>query len=223
VSEAALWAWGEHGRPFAMFMIERHANSGDGGDSQAWGFELISLANEPLVVEGSNGVRARNAIDADGSKPVLSGEIHWTPKPPGLIFRDVPDAPPAGQTEQTRLLQMQDIIGRFSAVAHPTGEPSELRLMPQPVDRYSDAEAGQIDGAIFFFAIGTNPEVMVVLEAQGPTADKASWRYAVAPATVAPFEVAIDGKEVEARPYHSNQHNTPSGSYFVVQMPRLNP
>jgi hypothetical protein len=64
---------------------------------------------------------------------------------------------------------------------------------------------------------------MVVLEAEGPTPDKASWRYAVAPATAAPFEVAIDGKEVEARPYHNDKHNRPSASYFVVQMQRLKP
>jgi hypothetical protein len=118
---------------------------------------------------------------------------------------------------------MKDLIRRFSGVAHPTPQPTALRQMPHPIDRYSDAEAGQIDGAIFLFSIGTNPEVMVLLEAQGPSLDKAIWRYPVAPVNVAPFEVAIDHKEVWKQPYHSERANTPNGSYFAVRMPRLKP
>ena len=181
------------------------------------------LANEPLEVAGSNELRAKVTTSAGNSKPVLSGGIHWAPQRAGLTFRDVPDAPPPAETAQVRLFQMKDLIRRFSAAAHPTGAPTALRLMPHPIDRYSDAAAEQLDGAIFLFTIGTNPEVIVLLEAQGPSLDKASWRYAVAPMTVAPFEVAIDHKEVWAEPYHSERKNTPSGSYFTVRLPRLKP
>jgi hypothetical protein len=223
ISAGAMWAWGERGRPYALLTMEISPDPGRGEDAQAWGIEFISLANGPLDVEASNEHRAKNASSADHSKPVLSGSIHWTPKRPGLTFRDVPDAPPVARTEQARLFQMKDLIRRFSGVAHPTRQPTALRLMPHPLDRYSDAETGQIDGTIFFFSIGTNPEVMVLLEAQGPTLDKATWRYAVAPVTVAPFEVAIDRKEVWAQPYHSDRLNKPDGSYFTVRLPRLKP
>ena len=114
---------------------------------------------------------------------------------------------------------MNDLIKRFSAIVHP-GRPSELALLPEPIDRYSDAEAGQVDGAIFVLAAGTNPEVMVVLEAGGLIPEKASWRYAVVRATAAPFEVAIDGKQVFTDRYHSEDVNVPGGPYFVVGMPR---
>jgi hypothetical protein len=61
---------------------------------------------------------------------------------------------------------------------------------------------------------------MMVFEAQGHAPDEATWRYAIAPATAAPFEVSIDGKEVYSAPYHSEERNTPTGPYFVVGIPR---
>jgi hypothetical protein len=149
----------------------------------------------------------------------MNGEIHWSPTGPGFGFRDLPEAPPPAPTAETRLLQMNEMIKRFSAVAHPEAA-QDLRLLPDPVDRYSDAQAGQVDGAIFLLSIGDNPEVIILVEAQGQAADKATWRYAIAPATAAPFEVSIDGKKVWSAPYHSEERNTPTGSYFIVGIPR---
>jgi hypothetical protein len=223
IGESTLWAFGERGRPVALVTMEISADRVRGEDAQAWGFEFVSLANQSLVVDGNNERRSRNATRAGHSKPVLFGDIHWTPRSPGITFRDLRDAPPPAQTAQARLLQMRDLIRRFSAVAHPTRQPSALRLMPHPIDRYSNPEVEQIDGAIFFFSIGTNPEVMVLLEAQGPTVARATWRYAVAPLTVAPLEVAFDKTEVWSRGYHSERDNTPSGAYFTVRLPRLKP
>ncbi len=223
IRAAAIWAWGERGRPCALVTMELSADRGRGDDALKWGFEFILLANENIVVDASNEIRAARAANAGHSKPVLAGPIHWAPERPGITFRDVPESPRPGQTAQARLFQMKELIRRFSAVAHPTPQPTAIRLLPHPIDRYSDAAAEQIDGAIFFFSIGTNPEVMVLLEAQGPTLDRSSWRYAVAPVTVAPFEVAIDHKQVWAQPYHSEADNKPSGLYFTVRMPRLQP
>jgi hypothetical protein len=223
IGESTLWAFGERGRPIALVTMELSADPARGKDAQSWGLEFILLTNEALTVEGRNELRSRNAPKSGNSKPVLGGDIHWTPTPPGLAFRDVPDAPSPAPTAQSRLLQMKELVRRFSAVAHPTQQPSLLRLMPHPIDRYSDPEVGQIDGTIFFFSIGTNPEVMVLLEAQGPTVAKAAWRYAVAPLTVAPLEVAIDKRQVWSMGYHSEQVNTPSGSYYTVRYPRLKP
>jgi hypothetical protein len=221
--EGALWAWGERGRPYALLAMERNRDRDRGGDAETWGFELISLTDEPIAVEANNEVRARNARSAENARPVLGGAIHWAPTRPGLTFRDVPHAPPPAQTAQARLPQMQDLMKRFSAAVHSGRPPSSLRLVLDPIDRYADTMAGQVDGAIFVFAVGKNPEVIVLLEAQGPAVDKAAWCYAVAPATVAPFEISIDGKQVWTAPYHSDAENTAEAPYFAVGMPRVKP
>jgi hypothetical protein len=219
VSDAAIWAWGERGRPLALVLIERFGKPGSDDFRLTRGIELVSLANEPLELEGSDNVRARDAGTVADSKRLMTEEIHWKPKPPGLTFRDVPHAPRPAQTAPDRLVQLNDLAKRFSAVAHP-GRTSKLELLPEPADRYSDAKAGQIDGAIFLFAIGDNPEVIVLLEAQGPAPEQASWRYAIARGTAAPFEVAIDGEQVFTARYHSDKINSPNGSYYVVVMSR---
>jgi hypothetical protein len=65
-------------------------------------------------------------------------------------------------------------------------EKVNLRLLPQPVHRY--AEDGKVvDGAVFVFAHGTNPECCVLIEAYRD--DKGSrYRYAVAPMSIYKLE-----------------------------------
>ena len=146
MGEAALWAWGQRGRPYALLTMELYGGSDRGEAAERWGFEFIMLGDEPLEVEGSNHVRSMRSTNAGQSRPVLSDRIHWSPRGPGLTFRDMPDAPPPAQTAEARLVQMKDLIGRFSATAH--RRPIPLRQIEDPIDRYSNAGAGQVDGAI---------------------------------------------------------------------------
>ena len=99
---------------------------------------------------------------------MFQGNIRWAPRKPLLKFTDVPDAPLPGQTSMHRIVQMKNIIGAILPPSPIRETRPTLRPMPRPIDRYSDAAAGQADGAIFIFASGTNPEVMVLIEAQGP-------------------------------------------------------
>ena len=62
----------------------------------------------------------------------------------------------------------------------------DLRLLPQPAYRY--AEEGKIvDGAVFIFAHGTNPECCVLLEAY-QDGKGSRYRYAVAPMSIYKLE-----------------------------------
>jgi hypothetical protein len=223
LSEAAIWAWGERGRPYALVAIERYAKGYPGPLEEWWGLELISLTNERLELEATDEIRASDTRKAGGLKPVLGGAIHWTPERPGLKFQDVPGAARPAESAETRLLQMKDLIQRFSAVVRRDPQPGQLRLMPEPIARYSDAQSGQVDGAIFFFAIGTNPEVIVVLEAQGPSPGRASWQYAVARATVLPLEVALDDQNVWSAPHNMGPISTPRGKYYALRLARSKP
>jgi hypothetical protein len=67
-----------------------------------------------------------------------------------------------------------------AAILHPqTNAPTELRLMPQPLYRYPRDAAGAADGGLFALVQGTDPEVLVLVEAVGDRQD-ARWRFAVA-------------------------------------------
>jgi hypothetical protein len=47
--------------------------------------------------------------------------------------------------------------------------------MPQPVYRYAHADSGVIDGALFALAYGTNPEVLIQIEARSGDARNDRW------------------------------------------------
>src|SRR4029453_14636790 len=52
-------------------------------------------------------------------------------------------------------------------------ERCELRLLPQPVDRYTPSSEDRADGALFLFTFGTNPEAALFIESDGK-----AWSYA---------------------------------------------
>ena len=64
--------------------------------------------------------------------------------------------------------------------------------MSQPIHRYSNERV--IDGGVFSYAQGTNPEILLLLELV-KSDDDASWHYALARMTGYPVEVH-DGDEV---------------------------
>ena len=59
------------------------------------------------------------------------------------------------------------------------GEVSELRLLPQPLYRYEPKGGEVLDGSLFSFALGTDPEVLLLIEARR-IKDAWSWQYAIA-------------------------------------------
>ena len=114
--------------------------------------------------------------------------------PERLHPHDRPPPPPA-DSEAKRLVQMKNLVRRFTLTEQYSGETFELRLLPRPIYRYHDADAGLIDGALFNFAHGTNPEVVAVIECQkhGPAA---TWSYGFLPLAGAGVEANLGGKTV---------------------------
>jgi len=115
----------------------------------------------------------------------------WSPKEAGVEFKPVPSAAEPAKTAAARLLQMKDIATQFKATFTGWGKDNtdqeELRLLPTPVYRYELAKPNEpdgdlVDGALFAYVQGTDPEVILLLEAIG-TAKKAEWQYAFARAT----------------------------------------
>ena len=115
-------------------------------------------------------------------KPILAKKRDrtiWHSTKPGLEHRDVPDAPAPARSAATRLTQLRNIAREFRAVLVYGDQGTEdLRLLPQPLYRYSGDDATIKDGAVFAFATGTDPELILQIEAVAGDDDALRWRYA---------------------------------------------
>ena len=123
----------------------------------------------------------------------------WASTEPGFELRQVPSAPAPSQKDSVRLIQMRRLAERFEAheLAGATrGDRLQLRLLSRPLHRYSDPDAGLHDGAIFCFAYGTNPEVLLILESRSSTTSPARWEYGLARMSGGELYVSLDGREV---------------------------
>jgi hypothetical protein len=122
--------------------------------------EYHSLATEPLAAE-------------------FRGKEVWAPKAAGVKFTALGGVAPA-ETARQRLTQMKALAREFSAsMKDAEGEPYQLRLLTQPLYRYEPTDKRVLDGALFSFSLGTDPEVILLLEAR-PVKDAHQWQYAFA-------------------------------------------
>ena len=96
---------------------------------------------------------------------------------------------------------MKALARRFKAYEYfaPTKKAAieryELRLLPQPVLRFEDQKAGLVDGAIFFLAYGTNPEVALLIQADREGDAEPAWTYGLARMGRAELHVNLDDSE----------------------------
>jgi hypothetical protein len=130
-------------------------------------------------------------IASDDVSILRSDRPFWSPSEYICRFTDVPESPTPAATVSKRLAQMRKIAVDFSVVDHFGFETAQitkhgLRLLPQPVYRYS--EKGKIlDGALFVFALGTDPECNLLLEAYEDE-NGGHYRYAFAPMSIYELE-----------------------------------
>jgi hypothetical protein len=177
-ANAILVLWTHDGRPAAAASV----------------FALGQLCHEFVSLSRTAGLVAH-----DGD------ELVWSPSVAGVQFQEVADAPTPAESSVVRLRQMKGLVQRFSATL--TGWKSsefqreELRLLPQHLYRY-DIKAAKTthpelrDGAVFAFVQGTDPEVLLLLEAIAEGDGPPGWQYAFARATSGGLEAKCDGKLV---------------------------
>jgi len=175
IQDAALYIWLLDGRPVAAGSFLWQARAGRYHEFQ-------SLALEPLRAE-------RNA------------EVAWEPAQAGITFIAVPDAPHPADTSNKRLVQMQSLAERFrlEATKGPPfyGENSvyQFRLIRKPLLRYGDSKRVELEGAIFAFVQGTDPEVLLILENRAH-GKETGWEFALAQMTGWPVKGWYDELEV---------------------------
>ena len=182
--DGALFIWTLGGRPEVVGTIFTYRL----GDKINRKHEYHSLATGPLSAE-------------------FRGREVWAPSKAGVIFQTLGGAlPPAGNARQ-RLTQMKALARDFSAsMTEAEGQQYQLRLLSQPLIRYEPADKQIQDGALFSFSLGTDPEVLLLLESR-LRKGAYEWQFALARFHYIELKVAYQGKtvwEVPALPKIAN-------------------
>jgi hypothetical protein len=196
--EAIMVVWPHNGRPVAIASIYPWEGQ------MSHEFDLLS--------------REAKLIARDKDRVI------WSPKTAGVEFKDVPAAPKPAKTQAERLRQMKAIAERFKATM--TGwqgddaDREELRLLPRALYRYDlknakDADPNLLDGALFAYVQGTDPEVVLVLEAIG-TAKESVWQYAFVRATSGGLEVKL-GREAVWTAAKAPANRNPTLPHFTMR------
>ena len=141
-------------------------------------------------------------------QPVKAGETLFT-----LDRRELEIKAPAANTPAARLSQMKLITRDFSASeVYLDGTRIDLRLLPRPLLRYSDESQGIIDGALFAFANGTNPEILLVIESTKGTGSPSGWQYGAARMSSA--ELHLQFKDVEVWTIEGSRRESVDDPYY---------
>ncbi len=187
----ATFIWTHKGRPCVAMCIYPNVGTFD--------HEFQSLATDTLI--------------ADHDKSIV-----WSPLADGLEFTPI-ELPEnmSGSTPALRLRQMRHVARKFSAKVGPSPDKmKQLRMLTQPLYRYPKEDTRDvIDGAMFAFVQGTDPEVLLLVEAvQGDNDARLSWRYALARMTMVPLQVDYDNKRVWSKTW---ARGGPQMSYYTIK------
>jgi hypothetical protein len=191
----AVWKLGDEGRPRALLATElRRAVRGKPSIS----YEFTSLTATPFSLE--------------------SDDMDWSPKGSQFAFKPISKAQAPAATAPQRLRQLREIARRFAANQEMKEEKYELRLLSTPVDRYTPSKADRADGAIFFFVLGTNPEVVLLIESDGK-----GWSFAAGRMTGAQsVALTLDGATVwEGDTPRMSRDSSFAGDIIPIDIPGL--
>jgi len=195
--DGTVWLWYGDGRPLAILQLW---TQGDG--PAVWYLSPSSLSTGLVAAEGEGGWQ-------------------WTPTQAGVQFKPLPDAPAPAEKAPARLRQMKEFARRFTAHQFwdPNNQRTELRLLGQPIHRYTEPKQELLDGAVFAFCHDTDPEVILLIEAvqQGPAAR--TWRFGAARLASAELHLELDGRDVWQVPRAPGVVGDPSDPYWLFTRP----
>jgi len=194
--ESCTYLWTFHGRPAVVaciFSVHRP------GEPPRFCHAVHSILREPIEVE-------------------REGRRIWYPAASEIQFARVPGAPLAEPSTVGRLRQMRALATQFSATLikwrEDGSDREELRLLPQPIYRYESEDPEVLDGGVFAFVQGTDPEVLLLLEAVR-TASDVVWTYGFVRRTSGVLEARHRGKTVWAVPSASNRTDPTQPEIYV--------
>jgi hypothetical protein len=190
--DGAVYVWLDRGRPAVI------------GSIFAW------PRNDGLRVV----VHEMHAFTSAPMRAAYKGSDVWALEKPALEFKRASGAPAPAASAAQRLAQMRTLGREFTANSIDRDDREwELRLLAQPLYRYELKDHPElIDGAILAFVQGTDPEILLILEARRD-GDKSYWQYALARFSDFKLFVKFDGAEVWRVPNSTFGDN--KAPYFV--------
>jgi hypothetical protein len=186
--DGLVFLWTSRGRAEAVGTIF----SSTAGPMRGFTHEFHSLSMGTLYVD------RRGTHDAT-----------WTPRGPGIELVPIEGAPAPAATAAQRLGQIRALAREFSATTRDASNNRyTLRLLSQPLYRYESTDPEVLDGALFAFvtSAGTDPEVLLVIEARKPKGRATPiWYRALGRFTDLNLSVHYKGNEVFSAPHtHGN-------------------
>jgi hypothetical protein len=179
-TRGSLWGWGVTGRPVALLELWQ-----TGVNRTFWNCGLTNTSGGKL--------RAR-----------LRGTPWWLENDSDVELKEIPGAPVPAADSLQRQRQLKLLAQKFTA--HEFWDPNnsryELRRLERPVHTYRDETAGLLEGGMYIITNGTNPEIMVAVEARVQPGGKGApvWQFTVGRLSHGEIHVEYDGKEVFSGP-----------------------
>lgn len=169
----SVFLWTESGRPVLV--------------AAYWS---VSEPNQPGVRRLS---REWHSLTSDNLTVKRDSQTMWTSSEPGIEWKPLKNTPGPVGSRALRLTQMRKIARRLHAEIE-TSE-SELRLMPQPIYRYPE-NTSVVDGAVFAFVMGTDPELLAVIEARADAGGEKEWYLGFVHLTNVRVTAEFDGRPI---------------------------
>jgi len=193
--DGALWLWLDGQRPVAVLGMMYY-------ETGKWNYENVSLTDEALELKG---------------RPTWV----WEPKASPRTWRALEDAVP--EPPRQRQLALRALPRQLDVSEVRRGERFPLRLIGQPIYTYAVPDAGIIDAGLFVFSNGTNPEVLVQVEAR-QEGEKRRWHVAFARLTAAEATVKLADEELwKVGAIEVGQYDNHDGYYGTNELDRPEP
>jgi hypothetical protein len=202
IEMATLWVWQDEGRPVALGKVEAYRRKG----RPQWVYCFASASTGLVGAAWPDGRRFQASTPG----------IEW-----GAL-----NGPAPRETASRRRQQLKELFRRFSATARDDvlKTSDELRPLARPLHEYSSPKQGVVQGVVCGFTDnGTNPDVLVALEAVRPAEGKdgsTSWRYGVICMTASGVSVKLDKAEVFTRPYVRSPGDQDKWTWILEGAPR---
>jgi hypothetical protein len=148
-----------------------------------------------------------------------NGRKLWSPGAGLVEFKPIPGAPVPDAGPKTRLPQIRRLAREFAPELtdkrlETKGTPKQLRLLDQPLYQYGPAAGGLIEGALFAFTVGTDPEALLLIEARETDAGR-QWHYALARLNRDGVRVRHKEQEVWSVPYLDKPWSDADAPYLL--------